>query len=352
MNNDKRQILPQEIEALQTYYQKDEISLIDLWLVLEKRKGLLIAVFLISVALGFTLALSKPDQYTYTTSIEIARSTERLLETPGTVLAKLQQSYIPLVIYEYESSQQSRTKPYKINASIPKGSEIVVLSSNDKEDAENSLNELHQAVVRKIAQDHDSTITVIKAELESQLHSADSKLGELKDKVAFIENQVKRLDEKSKLITKQINEIGVVIKESRKNRIKAVSEVTGEAKAMTLLLIDNEIQQYQERESMLIEQLHLGLATERDILNQELANNSRAQAEQEEKILEMRAKIANILQTRAITPIMRTQEPTAPNRLNIIILSAILGAILAFITVFVLEFAEKVKEKKALKPTV
>jgi len=226
MNNDKRQILPQEIEALQTYYQEDEISLVDLWLVLEKRKGLLLAIFLISVALGFVFALSKPDQYTYTTSIEIARSTEGLLETPGTVLAKLQQSYIPLVINNYENDQPSNIGPRAIAATIPKGSEIVVLTSDGGEMAGDTLGELHQAVVQKIARDHDSTITVIKAELESQLHSADSKLGELKDKVAFIENQVKRLDEKSKLITRQIDEIGAVIKESRKNRIKAVSEVT------------------------------------------------------------------------------------------------------------------------------
>ncbi len=351
MNDEKRQILPQEIEALQTYYQEDEISLVDLWLVFEKHKKLFVGILLAFVISGLAVALTKSKQYSYTTSIEIARSTEGLLEEPGTVLAKLQQSYIPLVINEYENNSPEAKKGIKIDASIPKGSEIIVLNSKGSEDAEPLFARLHQSVVEKITRDHDSTITVIKAEFEAQLHGAENKLGELRDKAMFIENQVKRLDEKSKLISKQIDEIGKVIEESRKNRIKAVNEVTGEAKAMTLLLIDNEIQQYQERESMLIEQLHLGLASDRDTLKQELANNSRAQAEQQEKILEMKAKIANILKTRAITPTMRSQEPIAPNRKLIIAIAAILGLIAGLTAVFAREFAHRVKEKKKLLAT-
>ncbi len=348
MNSEKRQILPQEIEALHTYYQEDEISLVDLWLILEKRKKLLVTILVGAVLLGLGVALVQSNKYTYTTSIEIARSTDGLLEEPGTVLAKLQQSYIPLVIHEYGSTHPEESTNINIAAAIPKGSEIVVLSSEGREGENLLLAELHQSIVDKIAKDHDSTISVIKAELEAQLHGAENKLGELQDKAVFTENQIERLDEKSKLITKQIDEIGKVIEESRKNRIKAVSEVTGEAKAMTLLLIDNEIQQYQERESMLIEQLHLGLASERDLLQQELANNSRAQAEQQEKILEMKAKIANIIKTRAITPTMRSQNPTAPNRKLIIVLAAVLGLVAALTAVFAQEFSEKVKKKKKL----
>ncbi|MFQ5488510.1 MAG: Wzz/FepE/Etk N-terminal domain-containing protein [Gammaproteobacteria bacterium] len=341
--DDSQHLMVQDPRQLQAYYQEDEISLVDLWLVLVKHKRVMAAIFFTIAILGLVYALLIPRVYTYATSIEIARSEDKLLDSPDTVLAKLQESYIPFVLKENESADGDRLK---ISAKIPKKSDLIVLESKAPEGADQRVQALHQEVVQLIAADHGSTISAARAELQAQLHSANNKLAELKDREKLIQNKEQRLDEKAGLLTTQIEAIRKVIKESRTNRQKAISEVSGEAKAMTLLLIDNEIQQYQEREAQLAEQLHIGLANERDSLFQELANLRRAQDEQEEKLQEVKAKIANIRETRAITPTMRSLEPTGTGRKMILVLAIVLGGLLAVFGAFFSEFMEKVRQRK------
>ncbi len=98
---DQQPLAIQDPRLLPAYYQEDEISLVDLWLVLAKRKRLIAAVAGTIAVAGLLYALLMPRAYTYTTSIEIARDGDKLLESPQTVLAKLQESYIPLVLTEH-----------------------------------------------------------------------------------------------------------------------------------------------------------------------------------------------------------------------------------------------------------
>ncbi len=341
---DEQPLIAQDPRLLQAYYQEDEISLVDLWLVLAKRKRFIATVAGTIAVAGLLFALLMPRVYTYTTSIEIARDGDKLLESPQTVLAKLQESYIPLVLTEHAATGSDRID---ITAKIPKGSDLIVLESKAGQEMAASVNDLHQRVVSLIVTDHDSTITFARGELRAQLHSAQNKLAELKDREKMLQNREQRLEEKAKLLTDQIESIRAVIAESRMNRKKAVSEVTGEAKAMTLLLIDNEIQQYQEREALLLEQLHIGLANERDGIIQEQANIRRAQDMEEEKILEIKARLASIKETRAITTAMRSLEPAGASRKLVLSVAILLGLILGVFAAFFAEFLDKVRERKA-----
>ncbi len=341
--NDSRHLIAQDPRQLPAYYQADEISLVDLWLVLVKHQRAMAAIFSTIAILGVISALLIPRACTYTTSIEIARSGDKLLDSPATVLAKLQESYIPLVLNDNESADVDRLK---LSAKIPKKSDLIVLESEAPAEAGQRVQALHQAVVQLIAADHGSTISAARAELQALLHSANNKLAALKDREQLIKNKEQRLDEKAKLLSTQIEAIRKVIKESQTNRQQAISEVSGEAKAMTLMLMDNKIQQYREREALLTEQLHIGLANERDSLFQELANLRRAQDEEEEKLQEVKAKIANLRETRAITPTMRSLEPSGASRKIIVVLALVVGGLLAVFGAFFSEFMEKVRQRK------
>ena len=51
---------------------EDEISLVDLWLVLMRRKGVVLGITVLCLALGIGYAMLKPVVYEYRTGIELA----------------------------------------------------------------------------------------------------------------------------------------------------------------------------------------------------------------------------------------------------------------------------------------
>jgi len=181
----------------------------------------------------------------------------------------------------------------------------------------------------------------MKRALDAEQRHAKNKLSELQDQAALLKIQEDRIGENAKLLTSQIADVRNLITESRKNRKQSVNEVTGEAKAMTLLLIDNEIQQYQKRLSDLEEQLAIGLENDRDKLSITLADNLRAQDEQREKIQDTNAKISEIKQTRAMTPTMRSLDPTGTSRKTIVLIALVFGLVLSVVMVFVVELIKK-----------
>jgi len=184
---------------------------------------------------------------------------------------------------------------------------------------------------------------VMKRALEADQLYAKNRLSELQDQAALLKIQEERLGETAKLLTSQIADMRNLITESRNNRRQAVKEVTGEVKAMTLLLIDNEIQQYQKRLSELEEQLAIGIANDRDKIRIAMADNLRVQDEQREKIQDTIAKISEIRQTQAMTPTMRSLEPVGTGRAMTVMISVILGLILGVMAVFTAEFLKKAK---------
>jgi hypothetical protein len=111
-----------------------EISLTDLWIVLVQRKRVVGAVVAVAILAGLTYALLGPLTYAYVTTIAIGTRVweEKVvpIEAPGTVLAKIVDSYIPLVLQDYEETHTDDDKrQYKIRAKIPEGSDVVILNS-------------------------------------------------------------------------------------------------------------------------------------------------------------------------------------------------------------------------------
>lgn len=342
-NNEPRDLMTRQPGNIQAYYHEDEISLVDLFITLYKHKILIVVILILSILAGLIVALNKPKIYTYSTSIEIARGIGELIEKPETVIAKLQESYIDYVLREYNNNNPQNPTRIKITAKRPSGSDIIVLESKGTEEVADIHRQLHEAVVNKLSQDHERTIVVMKRALDAEQRHAKNKLSELEDQAALLKIQEDRISENAKLLTSQIADVRNLIAESRKNRKQSVNEVTGEAKAMTLLLIDNEIQQYQKRLSELEEQLAIGLENDRDELRITLADNLRAQDEQREKIQDTIAKISEIRQTQAMTPTMRALEPEGPKSSVIVVVAGLLGILLGVAAAFVAEFIKKVR---------
>ncbi len=342
--DDRQPMVIQDPRLVPAYYQEDEISLVDLWLILARRKRLMLFILSIFVIGGAVTAWLSPRTYTYSTPVEIARNGDALLDAPETALAKLQQSYIPAVLTENSRQDGSEAE---IQASIPKNSALIVLQSEGRREDEAQVRRLHEKVVALLAADHNRVLQQLRDSLDAQLQNRQSELAALEDEARQLGTNEKNLDEKEQALTQRLAAVRKTMETLRLDRHDLVSEGDSSADNLLTLLMDNTLQQFQKEEAMLLEQLHTGLAGERETLRQALAENRLQQAAQRDKLAAIRARLAGLQATRAINPATRSLEPTGGGRKIILALAIVLGGLLAVFAAFFGEFLEKVRQKQA-----
>jgi LPS O-antigen subunit length determinant protein (WzzB/FepE family) len=331
------------------YYYEDEISLIDLWLVLVKRKYLLMGILAVFVVVGLVLALVTPKKYNYSTSIEIgsrvSSGNTQPIENPETVLAKIQESYIPLIQHGYRKQNPADDGSYGISARIPKGSQIIVLQSEGPEQVGDIYKRLQQNVVNQVKDDHQRILGIIRKELEIKRNEAMNKLEDLKETGQFLVARESRLTSLTQLLQDQIKGAKNDLELAEKNRRRAVAGATNASKAMTLLMLDNEVRQQRERLAKLEERLMVDIAEGQDRLANEISDNTRQQQTQKDKIARIEAELNNLVETKALVPPMQSTEPTGMGKKMIVILALVLGSIIAIFAAFFAEFLQKARQQ-------
>ncbi|HEC17729.1 MAG TPA: hypothetical protein ENI97_00100 [Gammaproteobacteria bacterium] len=345
------QPLPPQVYEAQ--YYEDEINLVDLWLVLMRRRALLMTVAGLCVLAGLALALWLPAKYEYSTSIEIGTRINgdevEVIESPQTLLAKIQESYIPLARQEYLSSHARSGAP-RVEAHIPKGSEIIVLNSKGTERQGPDHKQVQQSVVDMVKKDHGRIITVLRKETEILQNQALAKLEELKDEARLIQSREKRLSDIATLLATQAKEVRSDLARAEADRAQAIKQTKDESRALTLMMLDSGMQQYRQRLAQIDERLKIKLVDSRDTLAKQLADNRRAQLAQQDTIAKLKVQMANLRETRALLPPMRSPEPTGPGSSLMILLSLVLGLLLGVFAAFFAEFLAKVRTQEAQSP--
>ncbi len=332
---------PSTITEQQQWYEEDSINLIDLWLELVKYRTLIFTSAILTLIAGLLVAFLLPQKYNYTSTIEIGSTltqsasgtTSQLIDPPETVLAKIQESYIPLAQQQFRKTHPDNNAFYKIDARIPKGSQLIVLEGKGtEEDSANYLQQL-QTVTKYLLQDHQRVMNVYQArlnnklalaritldeitdpstlatqqkQLEGQLNSARIKLDELrdprvlavprqqlenklareekqltdfKDQAKLVKARYQRLDEIDTLLKQQVSDLESQVGSSLAQRKQAIGNMQSESAAMAMLLIDNGIQQDRTRLAALQERL-INQQNLRLELEEKVAANLRSQSVQ------------------------------------------------------------------------
>ena len=97
-----------------------ELSLVDLLLIVTEHRRVFFVVMALAAAAGTALAFLQPARYTYSASIEIGSKLEgdrrTTIESPSTVLAKLRETYVPMVIQRHKAAHPEDAKRYDVTA--------------------------------------------------------------------------------------------------------------------------------------------------------------------------------------------------------------------------------------------
>jgi len=327
----------------------DEISLVDLWLVLMKHRILIAVVTGLCVLAGIMFAVLAPAKYQYSTSIELGTRLSGdnviVIESPETLLAKIQESYIPLARQKYLSGQSVVGRAPKIEARIPKGSQIIVVSSEGAESNGAVHKAIQQSVMNMVKADHGRITDVLRKETEILQNRAVAKLEELKDDATLIQAREKRLEDISVLLTGQAKDVRDDLARARTDRANAIRQTKDESRALTLMMLDNGVQQYRQRLAQIDERLKIKVVDSRDMLARQLANNRRAQLSQQDTIVKLKTQLANLRETQALVPPMRLPEATGPGSSLIVMLALVLGLMLGVFTAFFAEFLSRVNHQ-------
>ncbi|MCW8956489.1 MAG: Wzz/FepE/Etk N-terminal domain-containing protein [Gammaproteobacteria bacterium] len=327
-------------------YPDDEIDLVDLWLVLIRHKTVIAVIACLVLLAGSLFALSMPTKFNYSTSIQIGAVVEMdsgrnhfvFIEEPETVLAKINETYIPYALNRYSNENPDSLIQPDIKARIPKKSSLIVLEARGEEKYEAIYQTLLKAVAEMVVEDHQPSMRMMDSEYASNLNRQKIKLAELQapstlqiqlkslevqltaaqlrmeelndDRLIAVsmqslltekqnhQNKLKtladerkqlnadyrRLDEMDKLLNRQIEALNSSIRSAATNRQASLREVDNEASAMTLLLVDSQLQTNRNKLASLEERLYIHQQSAREKLKNAL-NANKLSRDYEQKLL-------------------------------------------------------------------
>jgi uncharacterized protein involved in exopolysaccharide biosynthesis len=326
---------------------EDEISLIDLWLVLSRHRLLVLGVAGVITALVAVYAFVRSPKYSYTTTIEIGTHVENKhtvpIESPDSVLAKITDSYLPDALHAYYKSHPGDDYLYKFKTNVPKGSSLVVLKSKVAQSRGKTVVALENSVVSALKKDHEQITGVIRSGLTLQEQQARHRLEQLQDEEKVLRADLGRLKTNAALLRTQIKETKALLASAQRNQEQAVRRPGNEARAMTMLMIDNQIQQDRNRLASQQEQLDIKLAARRDSLNSQLAGNARSQLSQQQVLKNIQLRIQDLRETRAVVPPVRSIRPVSLKTIPLILLGVIAGLILGVFGAFARDFLARAR---------
>ena len=292
------------IAYLQTIPTTDEVSLVDIWLTLVKRKFVIASVFVLSLLVGLLVAMTRSDTYAYTLALEIGstqigeRSTP--IESTETVETKFRSLYIPTTLNQiWRSNPESGRK--KISVSSPKNSSLIILTTKGTETEEKFIVETLLEVGQRIFDDHRAKTDAYRSVFLAELTKAQLEL-------RVSEANLPLVDRSQYLNATQTSNSDSILKTAPSDLSKFEYQISEVARRQTEAAISL----------------------------------------QKAKIAEIELKLNNVRDTKFVTEPVRSLTPAGPGKILILMISVVLGLVLGVIFAFVAEFGTKVRVHQKL----
>ncbi|WP_156831288.1 Wzz/FepE/Etk N-terminal domain-containing protein [Arhodomonas aquaeolei] len=171
----------------------DEISLLDLALVLYRRRWVMVVIFLAAVAMAATYAFVRTPAYTYTTVLEIGSylrsgpGGERVrvpVQPAATVRSRIKRAIIPAVVADQQPEGKDQGLPRVTLDKAASGDDaaapVFVLHSEAPASESSQVHALQQAVADRLLADHRQRLETIRTRETLSVDRAKAKLAHLR----------------------------------------------------------------------------------------------------------------------------------------------------------------------------
>jgi uncharacterized protein involved in exopolysaccharide biosynthesis len=285
----------------------------DSLLSLFRYKWLLLTGAVVGLGVGIAMGMTLVRSYAYTTVVEIGK-TDQLIETPDSCVAKLMNAYIPEVQMQNRTASDDHQSVIDLEVKNPRNSNLLVFTSKAPQADESAHIAVHQQVTDRLLEDHHKQAAIFRMNLEFELNQARQKLDELKDQNNTIALQMKLIEQNRALTNSQLSDSNAYLDRVTRNRESAGKVLSGNDQLLTLLMIDNQLAQEQNKRNLLQERLQVGLVQDEERVNKDLASNKRSIQTQEEQVKQLQFRLSNILETRVIASSRRSMSPVGLGR--------------------------------------
>lgn len=162
--------------------QDDEISLVDIAKILIRRWKAIVSVFLIVVLGALAYALLLERTYEYVSIYQVAEQAPgNALETPSSVLAKLNNLYIGSETRNLRELAEVERLPFQVTGANPNDTLLVLLSSEASEADNELVTQMHEALLARMTEGQAERVEKHRASLEQQLQSAERSLAAVEE---------------------------------------------------------------------------------------------------------------------------------------------------------------------------
>ena len=303
----------QELENNQHYIADDEIDLVDLFLIVWKRKWMIVTVTVLLTVAAAGVTMLMPKVYEVSAILEPARNSDGSpVENPQSIRENIISGTYDKRI-SVKLSMDLDTFP-KVKVSVPKQTNLVklLIESSEPDRDTNVLNEL---------------LAYISGDIVAQL--------ELKKE--FVLNEIRIAEAELSLFPQQIKQVEVLIAEIRQkvqelNKVKKEQVGKSDVDSMAILLYLNEIQNQQ----VFLANLYRNLAVLKRDKERFVVTVSNA-----------RLKLAGIMGTTIKKQPTISENPIKPKKTLIVALAFILGLMGGIMLAFLAEFMTKVRQQQA-----
>ncbi|MGB9430445.1 MAG: Wzz/FepE/Etk N-terminal domain-containing protein [Gammaproteobacteria bacterium] len=310
------------------YSLAGEIDLVDLGVMLWRRWRLMLAVFIVVVALTMVAAFLKKPEHNYITSIQLGSmiaqdGTLVPLLPPESAAAMLQNTYVPNAIYQYQSEHNLDLRDLKI-AVVSAGSVAVTLSCKVSDNLRVACMAVEMSAAGNFVRDNVRATATLRANLTAQADTAKLNLIALQDPIVFgaqkltVEKAIadarntlanlqgtaavlkvrnNKLNASMDLYQKEAVQLQVHISEVRKVAIDAAKSAASPTEAMANLLLSTEVQRSVDLYSQIQHKLVVDLPEQLATVNKNLEENVRGQALQKQVIAQKQSALQKLLFT-------------------------------------------------------
>lgn len=180
------------------YSESDEISLVDLWLVLTRRKWVILGITVLCLALGLGYALRKPVVYDYRTVIELA-GVHGGPESEGLELVSPREGSIGFLQNVIIPAQRERLfgeeeNGPRVDVEKPGSDYSLMIKSTANPKNADQVKELHQGIVEALEKKH---APVIEKRIDVTAKPFKARAEMLQEQINMLQEQLQRLSSRS-----------------------------------------------------------------------------------------------------------------------------------------------------------
>jgi len=167
-------------------YNDDEISLVDLAIILVRRWKAMAVVFIAVMVCAVAAAFLLPKSYQYATLYNIAEYTNsdgelEGVESPEAVVAKAENIYLGAETRALLKAEKLDNLPFEVSVENPKNTLLVQFNSEAAKDERSLVSELHQRVAGRIKDAQAAIVNQRRNILKQQLETAREALASSKE---------------------------------------------------------------------------------------------------------------------------------------------------------------------------